>query len=99
MVTVGNTGQWRGVVTDVSDLETFIQMLRGTAEGDVCSRSRVMDSLLDLRLEAIGRPDVVELVDAALAELPGRTMVPAAWWREQLDMFELAAINRVEPAV
>jgi hypothetical protein len=81
----------------MSELETTIRSLRTTAEGEVCSRSRVIDALLDLRLEAEGRSDVIELVDRALASAPGKTMVPAAWWREQLDAFELAAINPVEP--
>ena len=79
------------------DLETTIRDLRADATGEVCSRSRVIDALLDLRLEAAGRSDVVELVDRALVETPGKTMVPADWWREQLDMLELAAINPVEP--
>ncbi len=81
----------------MTELENTIRAMRDATEGDVCSRSRVMDALLDLRLEANGRHDVVELVDAALSDLPGKTMVPAEWWREQLDMFELVAINPVEP--
>ena len=81
----------------MSDLETYIQTMRKGVDGDVCSRSRVMDALLDLRLEAMGRDDVTSLVDVALADLPGKTMVPADWYRERLDMFELAAVNPVEP--
>lgn len=84
-------------MTYVSDLETTIQMLRDTVDGVVCSRSRVMDGLLDLRLEADGRGDMMELLDNALAELPGETTVPTDWWRERLDMLELVAINPVEP--
>ncbi len=81
------------------DLEATIREIRDAVDGDVCSRSRVMDALLDLRLEAGGRTDVVDLVDAALGSLPGRTMVPTSWWMEQLDMFELTAINPIEPVV
>ena len=81
----------------MSDLESTIQMLRDIVDGTVCSRARVMDGLLDLRLEADGRPDMLELLDTALAELPGATTVPTDWWREQLDMLELVAINPVEP--
>lgn len=81
----------------MSDLETTIRTMRQDVDGDVCSRSRVMDALLDLRLEAGSRTDVTDLVDDALANLPGKTMVPADWWRERLDMFELAAVNPVEP--
>lgn len=79
------------------DLEGTIRALREAVEGEICSRSRVIDALLDLRLDAIGRPDVIELVDRALADAPGKTMIAAAWWREQLDMLELVAINPVEP--
>ncbi len=70
--------------------------MRQAVDGDVCSRSRVMDALLDLRLEAGSRSDVTALVDDALANLPGKTMVPADWWRDRLDMLELIAVNPVE---
>ncbi|GJM39082.1 MAG: hypothetical protein DHS20C19_24490 [Acidimicrobiales bacterium] len=79
------------------DLESTIQSLREGIEGEVCSKSRVVDSLLDLRLDASARADVVEMVDQALADVPGKNMVPADWWRAQLDMLELVAINPVEP--
>ena len=79
------------------DLERTIQSRRDAVVGDVCSRSRVIDALLDLRLDASGRPDVIELVDRSLAGVPGKNMVPADWWRDQLDMFEMAAINPAEP--
>ena len=64
------------------DLETTIRDLREAIDGEVCSRSRVIDALLDLRLDAAGRSDVVEMVDQALANAPGKTMVSADWWRE-----------------
>ena len=79
------------------DLERTIHDLRDAILGDVCSRSRVIDALLDLRLDAAGRADVVDLVDQSLAGVPGKNMVPADWWRDQLDMFELVAINPTEP--
>ena len=79
------------------DLETTIRDLREDIEGDACSRSRVIDALLDLRLDAAGRVDVVGLVDQSLADVPGKNMVPAQWCLDQLDMFELTAINPVEP--
>ena len=79
------------------DLEDTIRELVAAIEGTVCSRSRVVDALLDLRLDAAARRDVVELVDVALATIPGKNMVSTDWWREQLEMFELIAINPVEP--
>ena len=96
-VTIGNIENRKGVVTDMSELETTIRALRDAVDGMVCSRSRVIDGLLDLRLAADGRRDVIELLDTALAELPGRNTVPTDWWREQLDMFELATLNSAEP--
>ena len=54
----------------MSDLETYIQAMRADVAGDVLSRSRTMDALLDLRLKAAGRDDVTSLVDAALAAGP-----------------------------
>ncbi len=94
-----NTHPPGGVVTDMRDLESTIHQMRDDIDGEVCSRSRVVDALLDLRIEAEARTDVVELVDVALADLPGKNMVPASWWIEQLDMFELTAINPIEPVV
>lgn len=81
----------------MSTLETTIQAMRADASTEVCSRSRVMDALLDLRLVAQDRRDVTSVVDSALADLPGKTMVPGEWYRERLDMIELAAVNPVEP--
>lgn len=79
------------------DLDIIISQLRQAIDGEVCSRSRVVDALLDLRLDAAGRADVIGMVDQALAGVPGKNMVPAAWWRDQLDMLEFAAINPAEP--
>jgi hypothetical protein len=96
-VTIGNIENRKGVVKVMSELETTIRALRDTVDGVVCSRSRVIDGLLDLRLVADGRSDIIELLDTALTGLPGRTTVPADWWREQLDMIELVALNSAEP--
>jgi hypothetical protein len=85
------------VETVMSDLESIIGSLRAAIDGEVCSRSRVMDALLDLRLDAGGRVDVIELVDEALRDLPGKNTVTAEWWRERLDAFEIVSINPVEP--
>ncbi len=93
----GNNPQNSDVGTVMSELEITIQVLRDAVDGEVCSRSRVTDALLDLRLDAGGRHDVIDLVDLALRDLPGNTTVPAEWWREWLDAFEIAALNPVEP--
>ncbi len=41
------------------DLEATIRDLREAVDGDVLSRNRVVDALLDLRLDAVARADVV----------------------------------------
>ena len=79
------------------DLESTIQGLRADVDGAVLSRSRVIDALLDIRIDAAARSDIVTAVDQALADVPGKNMVSADWWREQLDMLELVSINPVEP--
>ena len=79
------------------DLETTIRELSEAIDGEVFSRSRVIDTLLDIRLDAAARTDVVDLVDEVLAAVPGKFTVSTGWWREQLEMFELLAINPVEP--
>ncbi|MEZ5165505.1 MAG: hypothetical protein R2695_03075 [Acidimicrobiales bacterium] len=97
---VGTNAPAEYVVRTMSDfdLETTICDLRDGADGDVLSRSRVIDALLDLRLACGSRPDVIELVDRALTDAPGKNLVPTEWWKAQLDMLELAAINPAEPA-
>ena len=40
---------------------------------------------------------MIDAVDHALADLPGKTLVPAQWWQERLDLLELVAISPVEP--
>lgn len=87
------------VVMDNADLERIIAHHRQAIDGEVCSRSRVVDALLDLRLDAGARSDLISIIDQALTQLPGKTLVPSPWWHEQLDALELAAINPVEPAV
>jgi hypothetical protein len=67
----------------------IIQLLdsyRNEADGEVTSRSRVIDRLLDLRLEA-EEAALVALVDRALEDVPGRTTVPTNWWMDQIDVF------------
>lgn len=80
-------------------LSETIKTLAGAVEGEALSRSRVMDSLLDLRLDAAAdAPFVVEAIDRALAELPGKTLVPVEWWSERLDEFLLEVDRNPEPA-
>ncbi len=69
----------------------LIEEFKSGISGQLVDRGRVVDQLLDLRLEAHDQPRVTELVDEVLSNLPGRTVVEAAWWLETLDRLSMAA--------
>ena len=74
-----------------TQFETLIEELIIAINGEVIDKSRVADRLLDLRNEA-GSPGLVDAVDNLLRNLPGRTMVVTAWWREALEGLRLVAV-------
>jgi hypothetical protein len=57
--------------------------LVGAVDGELSSRSRVVDGLLDLRNVS---PDAAftARVDELLAGIPGITTVPNTWWLDRL---------------
>ena len=61
---------------------------RAEIAGDYSSSARAVDALLDLRLLADDSDNLLGLIDAALADVPGRFVVPNLWWNEQLDQIE-----------
>ncbi len=65
----------------------MIEELKSIIEGQVIDRSRVIDHLLDLRLEAGSDERVVALVDEVLGSVPGKNSVEAEWWAATLDRF------------
>jgi hypothetical protein len=71
------------LVSDVNSFEQMIDELLGASGGEVIDRTRAVDHLLDLRIEA-GIPALEFAVDAALRELPGRTMVAVTDWHDVL---------------
>ncbi len=74
-----------------SDVINFlINEIRTEVEGEISDRSRLVDHLLDVRLAAADRPEMVITVDRLLVDMPGRTTVTNSWWTEALD--ELAAV-------
>jgi len=67
-------------------------------DGELTSRSRIVDALLDLRLAGAEHQVLVDAIDAALGDIPGRSTVTNAWWmttlaglRELLDTAHAAA--------
>ena len=74
-----------------NEFEQLIAQAQTAVVGEIVDRSRVVDVLLDLRNAAEAVPALVEAVDAALKDVPGKTMVRATWWRDTLDELNLAS--------
>jgi hypothetical protein len=66
-------------------------------QGELIDRSRVVDALLDLR-NTTSAPSLIEVIDAALRDLPGRTTVRSSWWQGILDELNLAAELELHPS-
>ncbi len=77
-------------MTTVPSFDEVLGQSAALIHGELIDRSRVIDALLDLRNTATSE-SLIEVVDAALRGLPGRTTVRAAWWQSLLDELTLAA--------
>ena len=75
------------------EITELVDRLLDAIDGELTSRSRVVDGLLDLRLAATDLPDVIAQVDDCLATLPGSTTVANRWWMETLADLRTAASN------
>jgi hypothetical protein len=73
-------------------LQHLIDSLLDGVDGEVTSRSRVVDGLLDLRLAATEMPHVVQACDRSLSDLPGKTTVTNLWWLETLEELRNAVV-------
>lgn len=67
-------------------IDSILTQLTTVVDGEVTTRSRVVDGLLDLRNAAVtsSRPDLVAHLDALLKDLPGITTVANGWWLDRL---------------
>lgn len=65
----------------------LIEELKSEIDGQVIDRSRVVDHLLDLRLEAQADDEFTAALDEVLANVPGLSMVETDWWSSTLDTF------------
>ncbi len=74
---------------------TEIAELTANIDGELIDRSRVIDHLLDLRIVSPGMTFTAQ-VDRLLGEVPGKSVVDAAWWRQALE--QLAASTEPQPA-
>lgn len=77
----------------LNELQAKVALAESAINGEFSSTGRVVDELLDLRLVATGRPLVINRIDRAIREVPGRTLVPNNWWRAQLH-----SISQMLPA-
>ena len=75
------------------EITELVDRLLDDIDGELTSRSRVVDGLLDLRLAASELPEVVAQVDDCLASMPGKTTVANRWWMETLADLRTAASN------
>lgn len=75
-------------MTDVLT-QHLIDELLDEIDGELISRSRVTDALLDLRLSAGESPGLVDFVDKSLGDVPGRTVVTNDWWMSTLEGLRL----------
>jgi len=75
------------------EITELVDRLLDAIDGELTSRSRVVDGLLDLRLAAGELPQVVALVDNRLGSLPGKTTVANGWWMDTLAELRTAACN------
>lgn len=69
-------------------VEALVSDMRTSVHGELSSRNQIVDHLLDLRLACRANPALLAVIDRLLAELPGRTTVPNAWWLEALVEIE-----------
>ncbi|WP_419918342.1 hypothetical protein [Candidatus Poriferisocius sp.] len=75
------------------EITELVDRLLDAIDGELTSRSRVVDGLLDLRLVAADMPEMVAQVDDCLTSLPGNTAITNRLWMEMLGEFRNAATN------
>ena len=83
-----------------TELQSFDEVLERSVSlihGELIERSRIVDALLDLR-NTTSTSSLVEVIDAALRSLPGRTTVRSSWWQGILDELNLAAELELNPS-
>lgn len=64
--------------------ELLCQLLEAV-DGELSSRSRVVDGLLDLRNAAAAGSGFQIRVDELLGGIPGLNTVPNGWWLDRLE--------------
>lgn len=83
-----------------AELQSFDEVLGRSVSlihGELIERARIVDALLDLR-NTTSASSLVEVIDAALRSLPGRTTVRSSWWQGIIDELNLAAELELNPS-
>lgn len=62
----------------------IVAALIGGVDGELTSKSRVVDGLLDLRNASVD-PVFTGRLDELLSGIPGVSTVPNGWWLERLE--------------
>ncbi len=82
------------VTNEPNAINEQLAVLRAAIDGQLSDRNRIIDHLLDLRLE-FSSPGITAVIDELLSDVPGLTVVENEWWGGALDRLSLAA----EPTV
>jgi len=67
----------------------LINEMLSSVDGELTSRSRVIDGLLDLRNAGDLGGELQTRVDELLRGVPGVTTVPNGWWLDRLEELRL----------
>lgn len=78
-----------------SILQSEIDRMIDSLDGDLTSHSRVIDGLLDLRSASGDDVKLVAVIEESLKNIPGRTNVATEWWKTQLTTFRLMTDDTV----
>lgn len=70
-----------------SILQTELDRILESLDGELTSHSRVVDGLLDLRSASGEDVRLIAVIDESLKNIPGRSSVTTEWWKTQLTTF------------
>jgi len=74
-----------------SEIDRMIESL----DGELTSHSRVIDGLLDLRSASGDDVKLIAVIEESLKNIPGRSAVATDWWKTQLTTFRLMTDDSV----
>jgi len=81
--------QMTSTIESTCTTQDLISVLLEAVDGELSSRSRVTDGLLDLRNASSAASDLQLRVDELLKGIPGVTTVPNGWWVDRLEELRL----------